>query len=192
MKSKLTLIALFALFFAPMLVAVLLHSEWVDWRAAPDKAHGELVAPVVPLGEFELADARGDIRTRGDLKGQWQLAFIAPGRCGTDCLETAGLMHNIRLAQDRRASQVGLLFVSSTELEDNLREKITALDPSWLVFEGEAADELITRFPSPAAGSFYIVDPEANIMERFVPGADLNGVRKDLDRLLTWTVREPQ
>ena len=49
MKSKMTLIALFAMFFTPMLVAVLLHSEWVDWRAAPEKAHGELVSPVVPL-----------------------------------------------------------------------------------------------------------------------------------------------
>jgi len=46
MKSKMTLIALFALFFTPMLLAVLLHSEWVDWRAAPEKAHGELVSPV--------------------------------------------------------------------------------------------------------------------------------------------------
>jgi len=192
MKSKMTLIALFALFFTPILVAVLLHSEWVDWRAEPEKAHGELVAPVVPLREFDLRDAGGDARDLDDLLGQWQLAFIAPGRCGSDCLETAGLMHNIRLAQDRRASQVGLVLLSAVQLEDETRKRIIALDPSWLVFDGEAAASLIKRMPGPAPGTIYIVDPEANIMERFAPGADLNGVRKDLDRLLTWTVREPQ
>lgn len=192
MKSKMTLIALFALFFTPMLVAVLLHSEWVDWRAAPEKAHGELVSPVVPLGEFELRDAGGNARSRDDLLGRWQLVFIAPGACGSECIETAGLMHNIRLAQDRHASEVGLVLISAGELDDATHDRIAGLDPSWLVFDGNAAASLIQRMPDPTPGTLYIVDPEANIMERFAPGADLNGVRKDLDRLITWTVREPQ
>lgn len=192
MKSKMTLIALFALFFTPMLVAVLLHSEWVDWRAAPDKAHGEFVSPVVPLGAFDLRDAGGNARSLDDLLGRWHLVYIAPPTCGPECIETAGLMHNIRLAQDRRASQAGLVLLSATELDDATHRRITRLDPTWLLFDGEAGDAFIQRLPSAAPGTFYIVDPEANIMERFAPGADLNGVRKDLDRLLTWTVREPQ
>ena len=192
MKSKMTLIALFALFFTPMLVAVLLHSDWVDWRAAPEKAHGELVSPVVPLGEFHLQDAAGNARGLDDFLGLWQLAYIAPDECLADCLETAGLMHNIRLAQDRRVSQVGLVLLSAAVLDDATRERIAALDPSWLVFDGKAAGELIERMPDPAPGALYIVDPEANIIERFASGADLNGVRKDLDRLLTWTLCEPQ
>ena len=192
MKSKMTLIALFAMFFTPMLVAVLLHSEWVDWRAAPEKAHGELVSPVVPLGAFGLRDVGGNARSLDDLLGRWQLVYIAPPACGSECIETAGLMHNIRLAQDRRASQAGLVLLSATELDDATHQRITRLDPTWLLFAGEAGNTLIQRLPSAAPGTFYIVDPEANIMERFAPGADLTGVRKDLDRLLTWTVREPQ
>ena len=192
MKSKLTLIALFALFFTPMLVAVLLHSEWVDWRAAPKKAHGELLSPVVPLDEFDLRDADGNTRGLDDLLGRWQLVFIAPRICRSDCLETARLMHNIRLAQDRRISQVGLVMLSAVDLDSATADQITALDSSWLVFGGTAGSRLIERMPASAPGSFYIVDPEANIIERFAPGADLNGVRKDLDRLLTWTLREPQ
>lgn len=192
MKSKMTLIALFALFFTPMLVAVLLHSQWVDWRAAPEKAHGELVSPVVPLGEFDLQDASGDARDLDSLQGRWQLVYIAPRQCLSDCLETAGLMHNIRLAQDRRVSEVGLIMLGTGDIDPTAEERIDALDGSWLIFDGDAGDRLIDRFPDPAPGAFYIVDPEANIMERFAPGADLNGVRKDLDRLLTWTVREQQ
>lgn len=192
MKSKLTLIALFALFFTPMLVAVLLHSEWVDWRAAPEKAHGELVSPVVALGEFDLPDAGNHARGLDDLLGRWHLVFVAPAGCPADCVETAGLMHNIRLAQDRRASDVGLVLLSSTGLDAATLARITAQDGSWLVFDGGAGSTLIERMPDSSPGTFYIVDPEANIMERFAPGADLNGVRKDLDRLLTWTLREPQ
>lgn len=192
MKSKLTLIALFTLFFTPVLIAIFLHSGWVNWRAEPDKAHGELVFPVVPLGEFKLRDAGGSVRSLDDLLGHWQLVFIAPRRCPADCLETAELMHNIRLAQDRHASEVSLILLSATDLDHAVFDRITALDHSWLVFDGGAGDKLIERMPGPAPGAFYIIDPEANIMERFAPGVDLNGLRKDLDRLLTWTLREPQ
>lgn len=190
MKNKLILIALFALFFAPMLVAVLLHSEWVDWRAAPEKAHGELLAPVVPLGEFSLSDAGGTDRSLNDLLDRWQLVYVIRRVCEAECLQAAMLMHNIRLAQDRRQDEVGLVMLSARELAPSQHRRIREMDPAWQVFDGEAGRALIDRMPKPEHGTFYIVDPEANIMERFDPGADLNGVRKDLDRLLTWTVRE--
>lgn len=192
MKSRLTLIALFTLFFTPVLIAIFLHSEWVNWRAAPDKAHGKLVSPVIPLDEFTLREAGGSVRSLEDLLGRWQVIFIAPRRCLTDCLETAELMHNIRLAQDRHASEVNLILLSATDLGNAVFDRISALDHTWLVFDGDAGQNLMERLPDPAPGAFYIIDPEANIMERFAPDADLNGLRKDLDRLLTWTLRDPQ
>lgn len=192
MKSKLTLIALFALFFTPILVAIFLNSAWVGWRAAPDKAHGELVSPVIPLGEFRLRDANGSVVSLDNLLGRWQLVFVAPPTCSSDCLETVGLMRNIRLAQDRRASQVDLLLLSAADLEEATVDRITVSSSAWRIFDGSDGVDLINRFPDPAAGTFYIVDPEANIIERFPADADLSGVREDLDRLLTWTVREPQ
>lgn len=190
MKNKLVLLALFALFFTPMLVAVLLHSEWVDWRAAPEKAHGELVEPVIPLGEFEHADAGGTPRRLQDLLDRWHLVLVVRRPCRSDCLETAALMHNIRLAQDRHLDEVGLVMLSTRELAPETRRRINGLDPSWLLFDESAGRALADRLPEPVDGSLYIVDPKANIMERFGPDADLNGVRKDLDRLLTWTLRE--
>jgi hypothetical protein len=192
MNNRLVLIALFAVFFAPVLVAVLLHSEWVSWQAAPEKAHGELVDPVVPLGAFRLPDAGGNTRTRSDLTGRWQLVHARPDGCGADCVETLSLMHNIRLAQDRHRDEVGLVLLSRDVLDERTRARVQQLDPSLLAFDGEAGEALLQRFPRLAPGTFYIVDPEANIMERFGPDADLNGIRKDLDRLLTWTVREQQ
>jgi len=192
MNNKLTLIALIALFLAPVLVAVVLHSEWVDWRAAPERAHGELIDPVFPLGQFRHADAGGTSRELDDLLDRWQLVLIAGQTCGGACLETAGLMHNIRLAQDRHQDQVGLMMLVRQEMTPETRRRINDLDPAWLLFDGVAGRALAKRFPDPADGSLYIVDPEANIIERFSPGADLNGVRKDLDRLLTWTLREQQ
>ena len=192
MKNKLTLIALIALFFTPVLVAVVLNSEWVDWRASPEKAHGELIDPVSPLGQFSHLDAGGTPREPSDLLDRWQLVLIAGQTCDDACLETAGLMHNIRLAQDRHQNEVGLMILVRQEMAPETRRRITGLDRAWLLFDGVAGSALAKRFPDAVDGSLYIVDPEANIIERFAPGANLNGVRKDLDRLLTWTLREQQ
>ncbi len=189
-RSRLTLIALFALFFAPILVAVLLHSEWIDWQADPAKANGELIDPVEPLGAFRLRDAIGVERTPADLAGRWQLVYTTTGACQNECREKLALMHNIRLAQDRHRDEIGLVLLVERSIDDATLSAIRASDPSWRVFDGDAGAALLERFPRVADGAFYIVDPQVNIMERFAPDVDLNGVRKDLDRLLTWTVRE--
>ena len=192
MSNKLTLIALFALFFAPVLVAVMLHSEWIDWQASPDKAHGELIEPVVPLGAFSLPDAGGNPRDLADVQGRWQLAHVVDERCPSECMQRLELVHNIRLAQDRHADEVGLLLLVDGELPSGKAASIEAIDANWLLFDGAAADQLLQRFPRPKPGTSYIVDPKANIMERFGPDRPLNGIRKDLDRLLTWTVSEQE
>lgn len=192
MKNKLTLLALFALFFAPVLVAIVLHSEWIDWQASPDKAHGELIDPVVPLGGFSLPDAGGNPRSLADLRGRWQLVHVVDDGCRGDCMQRLELMFNIRLAQDRHADEVGLILLADGELPSEKAATIESTDGNWLLFDGASAAELLRRFPEPEPGTSYIVDPKANIMERFGPDRPLNGIRKDLDRLLTWTVSEQE
>jgi len=190
MKNKLVLIGLFAAFFAPLLIALLLHSEWIDWQAPPDRSHGTLVDPVVPVGIFELADASGRPRSRGDLTGRWWLILVQPDNCDRDCLERLELMHRIRLAQDRHQLEVGLMLITGGLLPKPEIDRIELLDPTFVIFQGNAGGTLSQRFPAVESGAFYIVDPDANIMERFQPDADPTGIRKDLDRLLTWTIRE--
>jgi hypothetical protein len=190
MKNKATLILLFAVFFAPMLIALLLNSQWLDWRATPDRAHGELLQPVVPLGDFQLTDATGQARSRADLAERWQLVFTTTEACSAECRETLLLLHNIRLAQDRRAGEAGLLLITDQALDPALVEELQRLDATWTLFDDASGATLLERFPEPEPRAFYIVDPETNIMERFAADADPTGIRKDLDRLLTWTVRE--
>jgi len=186
MKGRLVLIALFGLFIAPVLVAVILNSRWVDWQASPDRAHGTLIQPVQPIGNFSLPDTGGEPRTQDDLTGYWWLVHIAGPQCQR-CLETIEVMRNIRLAQDRRFDDLKLMLLAPGEFRAPAGR---SLGPEWLTFSSDAARRLASRFPDPVAGASYIVDPRGNIIESFAPRADPTGIRKDLDRLLTWTVRE--
>ncbi len=190
MKAKFTIIVLFGLFLAPILIAVVLNSQWVDWRASPDRSHGQLVEPVQPLGEFELNDASGTARSLPDLTGRWQLVHEIVGACDQACEENIVLIRQIRAAQDRFIPDVGLLLLADQPLAPELIERIESLDASFLVFDDQAGQTLSARFPANNQGFFYILDPSGNIIEMFDNTADPTGIRKDLHRLMTWTVRE--
>jgi cytochrome oxidase Cu insertion factor (SCO1/SenC/PrrC family) len=190
MKARLTLILLFALFLAPILAAVLLNSKWIDWEPAPERSHGTLVEPVVPLPDFELETADGQSVSRESLLGRWILLQAEPGACTEACEQRAYLLRQIRAGQNRHVPDIGLLMLTGDRPDAALAERIRALDPVFDVIGGPAAAAVRAALPGPDAGGFYIVDPDGNIMEYFGSDADPTGIRKDLRRLLTWTVRD--
>ncbi|MDX1626597.1 MAG: SCO family protein [Wenzhouxiangellaceae bacterium] len=187
MSNRLTLLAIAAAFFLPVLIAVVLHSQWIDWTAEPGRAHGVLIEPVVPIGEFDVVDAAGDRLTGTDLRGRWQLILATRAPCAEDCRERLALMRQLWTSLNRHQPDVGMLFVTDGALSQEVLEFVEALDAPFRVVDGAAGATLARRLPELDRGGFYIVDPMGNIMERFAADADLNGVRKDLRRLLTWT-----
>lgn len=190
MNPRLTLILLFALFLAPILVAVLLNSRWVDWEPEPERSHGELIEPVVPLPDFRIVSADGEPVSRDDLLERWTLLQVEPAACAEACQERAYLLRQVRAAQNRHVPDIDLLLVTGPAPDAGLGERIRALDPVFDVVGGPAAEPLRAVIPGADQGGFYIVDPDGNIMERFGLETDPTGIRKDLRRLLTWTVRE--
>lgn len=186
--KKYTLIIVFFVFLIPVLLAILLHSQWLEWRPAGTRNHGELIEPVVPLGPFELAGDRGRVLRLDDLLGRWQLVHLAPGGCDETCLDTLYWLRQVRTAQDRHQPDIGLLLLSGRPLEPGTRDAINALAQDFRHLDGPGGRELIARFPGrgdePAS---YILDPAGNIILTYRSGADPNGIRKDLRRLLTWT-----
>ncbi|NKI36046.1 hypothetical protein HFP89_12820 [Wenzhouxiangella sp. XN79A] len=190
MNPRLTLVLLFALFLAPILVAVLLNSRWVEWEPAPERSHGELIEPVVPLPAFELATADGGSVAREDLLERWTLLQVEPGPCAVDCQERAYLLRQVRAAQNRHVPDIDLLLITGDAPDATLGARIRELDPVFDVVGGPDAAPLRAVIPGAETGGFYIVDPQGNIMERFGLETDPTGIRKDLRRLLTWTVRE--
>ncbi len=190
MNPRLTLILLFALFLTPILAAVVLNSRWVDWEPEPERSHGELIEPVVPLPDFTLVAADGEPVARENLLERWLLMQVEPGACAEACLERAYLLRQVRAAQNRHVPDIGLLLLTGAAPDAELGERIRALDPVFDVVGGPAAGILRAAIPGAEQGGFYIVDPDGNIMERFGLETDPTGIRKDLRRLLTWTVRE--
>jgi len=191
--NKTTVIAILALFLAPIVIAVLLNSQWLDWRPDSTRNYGELLEPAVRLPEFELSTASGETATRETLAGRWQLLHYQPSGCNEACLEALYWLRQIRLGQDRHQPEIALMLITPGEVEDRALEQIRDLAEDYRVFDSDSGSALAPALPDPGLEPIsYIVDPEGHIILRYPQDADFNGMRKDLSRLLTWTQTEPE
>ncbi len=191
MNNKLALIAVFCVFLLPVVVATLIHSEWVDWRPAGTRNYGELLQPVVPLEDFEVSGRHNGTVDRDALKDQWILVYFQASPCGESCLENLYWLRQVRRAQDRHQLEVGLLFAGEHPLSVETASGIFELSEDFLVLDGPDSQAFWSQLPTEDRdGAFFILDPVGNIIMRYPQDTDHNGIRRDLRRLLTWTQRD--
>ncbi len=189
--NRVAIVAVFAAFLIPVVLATLMHSQWFDWELSSGRNHGELIDPVIELDDFSVQDARNQTVALATLRDRWQLIYVTSGVCDDACLENLYWLRQVRLAQNRHVPDIGLLFASAQEQSAETLEAIYALAADFVVLEGDSADPLLTQLPEPdRQGGFYIGDPLNNIILTYPNGADHNGIRRDLRRLLTWTQRD--
>ena len=79
-RKRWTLLLLFVLFLAPVVVAILMHSNWWDFEPRQTRNHGTLIEPAMELPE-PLAAA---LRESG-AAGMWTLLLAAPEGCEAEC-----------------------------------------------------------------------------------------------------------
>jgi hypothetical protein len=186
--NRITIVAVFLVFFAPVIVAVLMHSDWFEWRPAETRNHGELLQPPHPLKTFTLADQEGEPFERSDLLDQWQLLHVIDNACDESCLESLYWLRQVRRSQDRHQLEVDILLVTPAAISPETRSEIDALEADIRIIAESAGRALLDLLPAEDSKPVsYILDPGANIILRYPEGTDYNGMRRDLRRLLTWT-----
>ncbi len=186
--NRITIVAVFLVFFAPVIVAVLMHSEWFEWRPAETRNHGELLQPPHPLEPFNLEDGHGEALQHSDLLDQWQLLYVIEHACEESCLESLYWLRQVRRAQDRHQLEVDILLVTPIAISPETRSEIDALEADIRILDDSSGQAFLDLLPAEESKPVsYILDPGANIILRYPEGSDYNGMRRDLRRLLTWT-----
>ncbi len=100
----------------------------------------------------------------------------------------------VRLHVDGVTGKWSLLLVGGTDCGapctarlDDLRRVRVALAKEWQRTQHLSLDRVPDGLGSVAAGTVFIVDPDGLAMMRYAPGARLEGIRADLERLLTYS-----
>lgn len=185
-KTRLTLLAIIAVFALPMIAAYL-------YRPSGEAGnYGTLVEPPRALQEFRMTDLEGNAAGLDTLEDKWTLMYVGGAECGETCRSNLYNIERVRLTQGKNVSRVQSLYLApesmaAREVADTLVEyegvrgyrisgaelRSMAPDFDW---EGAAA----------AAGSdrVYVIDPLGNLMMYYPGGADPSGMKDDLSRLL--------
>ena len=196
-NPRVLLITIALLFFAPLLLAVMMRSGW--WNFTPSKLsnRGTLVQPAsaFPVDATQELDAP----TAPSGHGGWTVVYLLPRHCEQACQKSIAALRQVHLATGRDRDRVGLWMLTSQPPGENERSMLHAIYPGFqlrLDPDGRAKALLAGLHGShgdsfgDSPGQAFLLDPGGNIILRYAAGFDPRDLRQDLDRLLTWTPGE--
>jgi len=166
-KNRATILGLFGIFLLPVLAAVILQSEWIDWEPPAVKQSGELIQPVVSLAEAQIESLSAK-------PGQWSLVQIEVAECSDDCIERVDLLAHLHALLGREQEKLNRVVAATSSPSEPPQgfPRLVAIEPFAPLIQ-----------PTQDAG-LLLVDPLGNAMMRYPLAFDPVGLRADLARLL--------
>lgn len=189
-RQQLTLLGIFALFFGPVLLVMLMRSSWWQYQPSGLKNQGQLVQPPVHLSLDQTQD----------INGKWLILYVLDRPCDLGCIENVTALRQIHRAAGRNGEHLAVALLSNTQTDAELRSRLVAIYPefSFLVDSGHTALKTLGDINTGLAKDksdvdpihTYLLDPMRNVILAYQTGADPTDIHKDLKRLLKWSDQE--
>jgi cytochrome oxidase Cu insertion factor (SCO1/SenC/PrrC family) len=148
--------------------------------------HGDLITPADPIGPFELRTLRGRALDKAFLRDQWTLVYVGGSRCDLWCEASLFKMRQVRLTLGEDQDRVQRLYLlTDTQALEGLRPLLSRHRSMVVATPREESRlKVLTQFGPHGSGSFFLIDPNANLMMRYSANATSEGLKEDLTRLL--------
>ena len=176
-RGRLQLVIVALIFFGPLAVAAWLYYGPAGWRPGDTTNRGELLQPVVALGDSTL-DTAVDAPL---FKGHWSLIYLERGRCDAACQDRLVRIRQIRLATGSEADRVQRVFLSDGPMPD----------PDWLaaghaglITARPARDTVFAARIEALDSGFFIADPLGNLILSYPLSTQAKPIYEDLKKLL--------
>jgi cytochrome oxidase Cu insertion factor (SCO1/SenC/PrrC family) len=193
-RSRASLLLIFSLFAAPVVLAWLLFFVFPEWVPTSTSNHGELIQPARPLPAFQLESLSGDAINEGFLQGKWTFVYLHQGACDEACIQQLYKVRQVRLTQGKNIDRLQRLMLwEAAGVDESVRRELQEHFPGQVIAVVPDADlALIETFAvsesSPfIAGGVYLVDPMGNLMMKYALDQEPRGMIKDLERLLKYS-----
>jgi len=189
-RQQITLLGIFALFFGPVILVMLMRSSW--WQYQPDnlKNEGYLVTPPVHLA---LNHAQG-------IDGKWLILYVLDQPCDQACIDHATALRQIHRAAGRDRDHLAVALLVTDPVDPELWSRLESIYPEFKLVTDVATttSETLaianTRVADETGDSSsihtYVLDPMLNVILAYGANTNPNGIHKDLKRLLKWSDQE--
>ncbi len=190
--SRKKLVWIFALFFLPLFFATIwfqiVQSGSISWGT---KSRGELISPAVPFVEFSLNEA-GTNEAFGldDVRGKWTILYVPGASCNVDCEATLADIRQARLALNHRMLRVQRVLLVEQDPGFSAEMLDAQLGLRIVGSNAEANAAFTGQISAAEAGMdaktnvIYLIDPNGNLMMRYLPDQLPGPLFKDLKHLL--------
>ncbi len=177
-KGRLQFILVALVFLGPLAAAAWLYLGPGEWRPGAATNNGELVEPIIPLPDADLAPV-GDAPT-ATLHGRWSIVYLNRDACDDVCRQTLIQIRQIRLAAGKEAHRLQRVYIGRALPE-----------ASWLT-EGHTglhllAPDSVEAALEPLASGIYLIDPLGNLMMRYPLGTEHKPIYADIKKLLKYS-----
>lgn len=192
-RSRITLLMLAVLFFAPFVSAYLAFFLFPQWQPSGRLNYGQLIDPARPVPEFGMRDASGRLVGKDPLRGQWTLLQLLPAACDEPCRRSLLLSRQLRIALGTEAGRVQrVVMADAAALLASTRAQLTAEQPGLVWLQDALAEPRAAAFfASAPANAILLLDPNGNWLMVYPPAPDddavqrdFKGMQKDLKKLL--------
>ena len=185
-----TMLLVTALLALPFAVAFALY--WFEWRPSKLANHGELIQPPRPLPEKGLLRLDGRPLPTEELRRKWTLVMVGDGACLATCQQDLHQIRQVQVALNKEMLRLRRLLLGSSVA-------VLSADPALPDVQRSYPDLLFAAPDSAPAGDpwrqlldgrthrFYLVDPLGNVMMRYPDRPDMQGMLRDLERLLKYS-----
>ncbi len=186
-RGRRALIAVFAAFFIPLLLAIVLYANLDIWKPATHVNHGELLLPIQPLAVLEAKAEDGSLLSPEALMGHWTLIYLAQGDCRLECQAALFKIRQARAMLGRDLVRVKAIYLTLEPPAVATRELLRAEHANMTlaeVLEARRESQADAFGVGVVANQIYLIDPHGNRVLRYDDAATTKGILKDIKRLL--------
>ena len=184
-KARRTLLALFAVFALPLLLAWVFTLGLLDWRPVNTVNHGVLLEPPLRLKSYGVMDAAGAPLTVEAVARDWILVVLHGAVCAEPCQDLLRIAERIQIAVGRDTHRVTLALLGRDD------DVPASRGQRWrLPADSKLVRELRRASGAPQLDSvLLIVDHRGRVVLMYPTTVDGPGVLNDLKRLLRSAAR---
>jgi len=165
-KNKLSLIALALLFITPVIVAIVLNSNWIKFSPESFKNKGDFIQPPIKITDKESLKS---------FEEYWTVVYQHSGDCKDDCVKMLDTLYRIRLTKGHKMKKIKLLVLYPEGNVVDVPEQYNSIETvSYL--PSENLNSVLKNLSTHSLGNdrgLYLLAPEGFLMmsysQDFVP-----------------------
>ena len=176
-KNKFSIIALAVLFLAPVIVAIVMNSNLIDYSPDSFKNRGNFIKPPIKITDKESLKPYEDF---------WTVVYSHTGDCNKDCLKMLDTLYRIRLTKGHKMKQVKLLVLHPEKDSLEIPSEYTSIEKQSYV-ETDELNKVLKSLSEQSLGNakgLYLLAPEGFLMMSYPKDFEPQDVIKDLGLLL--------